>query len=118
MYFFIDDIDRASGEQIRDILSELKIYISNPRIVAILGYDEDYVLNALKSPVLYEGINPQKYVEKIITVRRKLPIPNMDQTAKYASALIQAILKPTRRITWSMASRLCKYRPRKLRTFF
>jgi len=37
VFLFIDDIDRATGEQIRDLLSELKLYISHRRIVAIVG---------------------------------------------------------------------------------
>ena len=91
VFFFIDDIDRATGDQIRDLLSELKLYISHRRIVAVLGYDEDYVLNALKSPVLPPGIDPKKYLEKIVTVRRNVPIPTyMDLTA-YATRLIHSM---------------------------
>ncbi len=39
VFFFVDDIDRATGEQIRDLLSELKVYVSHRRIVVVLGYD-------------------------------------------------------------------------------
>jgi energy-coupling factor transporter ATP-binding protein EcfA2 len=92
IFFFIDDLDRASGEQIRDLLSELKVYISHRRIVAVLGYDEDYVLKALKPPVLPEGIDPKRYLEKIVTVRKNLPLPTYDEQISYAENLIKTIL--------------------------
>jgi len=92
VFFFIDDIDRATGEQIRDLLSELKVYISHRRIAVVLGYDEEYVLNALREPVLPSGIDPRKYLEKIVTVRRKLPIPKSDQLRSYAMHHLQSVL--------------------------
>jgi len=92
VFFFIDDIDRATGDQIRDLLSELKLYISHRRIVAVLGYDEEYVLGALESPVLPPGIDPKKYLEKIVTIRSNVPIPTPRELAVYATRLIRSLL--------------------------
>ena len=91
VFFFIDDIDRATGEQIRDLLSELKLYISHRRIVAILGYSEDYVLGALK-PALPSGIDPKKYLEKIVTIKRNVPIPTRAELRAYAEQLLHSML--------------------------
>ena len=58
VFLFVDDIDRASGEQILDLLSALKVYVSHRRIVGVIGYDEEYVLNAL-GPKVPPGIDEE-----------------------------------------------------------
>ncbi len=118
VFFFIDDLDRAKGEQIRDLLSELKVYISHRRIVAVLGYDEEYVLNALKSPVLPEGIDPKRYVEKIVTIRKNLPVPGRGEQIAYADNLIQAILHVESNVSRKaaiVATKLSRDNPRTLK---
>lgn len=87
VFLFIDDIDRATGEQIRVLLSALKVYVSHRRIVGIVGYDQDYVLNALQS-VLPSGIDPKRFLEKIVTIRKALPIPTTTQLATCAVGLL------------------------------
>lgn len=103
IFFFIDDLDRANGEQIRDILSELKLYISHRRVVAVLGYDEDYVLDTLKTPVLPEGIDPKKYLEKIVTIRRTLPMPKYEEMVYYARNFLKSTLDLDEKITDRLA---------------
>lgn len=98
IFFFIDDLDRANGEQIRDLLSELKLYISHRRMVAVLGYDENYVLDALKIPVLPEGTDQKKYLEKIVTIRRTLPMPKYNEMIRYAGNLLKSTLDLDERI--------------------
>jgi hypothetical protein len=117
VFFFIDDIDRATGEQIRDLLSELKLYVSHRRIIAVLGYDEDYVLGALKSPVLPQGIDPNKYIEKIVTVKRNVPIPTTRNLGVYAANLINSILDLPKHaeILGMAAARLSFNNPRRLK---
>ena len=116
VFFFIDDIDRATGEQIRDLLSELKVYISHRRIVAILAFDEDYVLNALK-PVLPSGIDPKKYLEKIVTTRRNVPVSRSRDLSSYAEQLLRSTLdihEHVERLA-SLAALLSSNNPRRLK---
>lgn len=119
VFYFVDDIDRATGDQIRDLLSELKLYISHRRIVAVLGYDEDYVLNALKPPVLPPGIDPKKYLEKIVTIRRNVPIAKEDDLSTYAENLIKPLLDLPREADVKrlsmLASVLSSNNPRRLK---
>ncbi|MCX6659134.1 MAG: P-loop NTPase fold protein [Candidatus Bathyarchaeota archaeon] len=90
VFYFIDDIDRASGDQIRDLLSELKLYVSHPGIIAVLGYDSDYVVNALRVPgILPQGTDPEKYLEKIVTIRRNVPTASFVKMREYATLLTQ-----------------------------
>lgn len=118
VFLFIDDIDRATGDQIRDLLSELKLYISHRRIVAVLGYDEEYVLGALKSPVLPPGIDPKKYLEKIVTIRRNVPMPEPGDLEVYAEhLLLRSMLdlpEQVRRLGWLVA-RLSSDNPRRVK---
>lgn len=116
VFFFIDDLCRATGEQIRDLLSELKLYISHRRIVAVLAYDEDYVLSALKPPVLPHGIDPKKYLEKIITIKRNVPVPKPSDLFNYATHLINSAsdLKESREVAFH-ATILADNNPRRLK---
>jgi hypothetical protein len=119
VFLFIDDIDRAAGEQIRDLLSELKVYVSHPRIVGVIGFDEDYVLNALNAPVLPVNIEPRKFLEKIVTVRKSLPVPAPRQLTACAAKLLESLLglelrRCERVAEW--ATRLCAANPRRLKT--
>jgi hypothetical protein len=115
--FFIDDIDRANGLQIKNILSALKTFVSHPRIVVILGYDEHYVLNAL-NPVLETGIDSKNYIEKIITISRKLPLPDAILLSKYASNLLESTVGLDKEISdrlGSIAVHLTESNPRRLK---
>lgn len=117
VFFFIDDIDRATGEQIRDLLSELKLYVSNRRIIALLAYDENYVLNALKD-VLPPKTDAKKYLEKIVTMRRNVPIPSLEDLMNHADRLISSMLDlpvPSERLGY-LAATLSSVNPRRLKT--
>ncbi|MFB0522161.1 MAG: P-loop NTPase fold protein [Candidatus Bathyarchaeia archaeon] len=116
VFLFVDDIDRATGEQIRDLLSELKLYISHRRIVAVLGYDEGYVLSAL-SPVLPVGINPKTYLEKIVTIKRSVPRPGLREMQPFASHLIASLVKTIHADSLGdLATRLSGFNPRRLKS--
>jgi len=118
VFLFVDDLDRATGVQIRDILSELKVYVSHRRIIAVLGYDADYVLNALKPPVLPDGTDPAKYIEKIVTVRRKLPRPDFGQAVSYAKELLKLTLDLNQQLSYQLGLQVAKlslFNPRKMK---
>ena len=118
VFLFIDDVDRATGEQIFDLLSELRLYVSRRRVVAVLGYSEDYVIKAL-GQVLPKEIQSEEYLEKIITVKRNVPTPTMYSLMPYAEALIRHLLPniPDENILGlkEYAARLSLSNPRKLK---
>ncbi len=118
VFLFIDDMDRTTGEEIRDLLSELKVYVSHHRIVGVVGYDEEYVLNALKT-VIPIGIEPRKFLEKIVTIRRSLPSPNEGQLQKYETSQLHELLgldqEKCEILGWCAAD-LCTNNPRRLKT--
>ena len=118
VFLFIDDVDRASGEQILDLLSELRLYVSRRRVVAVLGYSEDYVVKAL-GQVLPKEIEPREYLEKIITVKRNVPTPAIDDLEVYAANIIKQLLpKLDERTYYSLGSYAACFsfgNPRKLK---
>jgi hypothetical protein len=91
VFLFVDDLDRATGRQILDILSELRLYINRRRIIAVLGYSEDYVLKALGGELPKE-IEPKEYLEKIITVKRSVPTPTPKDLENYAKNMMKHLL--------------------------
>jgi hypothetical protein len=118
VFLFIDDIDRASGEQIRVLLSELKVYVSHRNIAVVIGYDENYVIKAL-GPVLPPGIDPSQFLAKIVTVRRQLPSPTEQQLRTYAATLLNKashLDESTSAPLANFAERLSHGNPRKLKT--
>jgi len=118
VFLFIDDIDRTSGEQIRVLLSELKQYVSHRNIAVVIGYDENYVIKALR-PVLPSGVDPLQFLAKIVTVRRHLPSPTEQELRTYAASLLNKTLhldESTGAALAGFAARLSHGNPRKLKT--
>jgi len=117
LFIFIDDLDRVTGEQILDILSKLKTYVSHRRIVIILGFDEEYVVKALEK-TLPKGIDAEKYVEKIISVRKNTPQPRpylLNQLAQELLTTLTPFIKKDIPRVAELATELCMGNPRRLK---
>jgi hypothetical protein len=115
VFLFIDDIDRATGEEILNLLSTLKVYVSRHRIVGIVGYDAKYVLSALQGAVP-PGIEPMKFLEKIITIQRNLPVPNNTQLSRWAANLFKELLGLNDMQCRALGEYVCFRNPRQLKT--
>jgi predicted KAP-like P-loop ATPase len=86
----IDDIDRLTQEEIRELFSVIKAVADFPNTVYLLAFDNDVVVSALST----ESVDGSAYVEKIVQVPFELPIP--EKTALEALFLEQldAIVGP------------------------
>lgn len=72
----IDDIDRLSNEQIRQIFQLVSSVAKFPKTTYLLAFDREIVVNALKK--VQEG-NGDEYLEKIIQMPIQIPeIPQED----------------------------------------
>jgi len=69
---FIDDIDRLTADEIRDIFKTVKAVANLPNIIYVLAFDKDVVANALSE--IQKGAG-EKYLEKIVQVPFELPLP-------------------------------------------
>lgn len=67
---FIDDIDRLSPDEIKEVLRLIRNTANFPYIQFIVAYDKNYVCNALRN----SGIGvPELYLEKFLNVEIALP---------------------------------------------
>ncbi|MDU6816687.1 MAG: P-loop NTPase fold protein [Veillonella sp.] len=67
----IDDIDRLTNSQIRDIFQLVKQVGNFPNIIYVLSMDRDVVCRALAS---VHNINGAEYLEKIIQIPFEIPV--------------------------------------------
>jgi predicted KAP-like P-loop ATPase len=70
---FIDDIDRLTADEIRDIFKTVKAVANLPNIIYVLAFDRDVVTKALSEVQEDTG---EKYLEKIVQVPFELPLPD------------------------------------------
>jgi predicted KAP-like P-loop ATPase len=67
----IDDIDRLTPDEIRELFSVIKAVADFPNTVYLLAFDDDVVASALSA----DDVDGRAYVEKIVQVPFELPIP-------------------------------------------
>ncbi|MFH2111415.1 MAG: P-loop NTPase fold protein [Candidatus Bathyarchaeota archaeon] len=116
LYLFIDELDRSTGDQIFSIFSELKAYLSHNRIAIILGYSESYVIEAIKNE-LPEEIDANQFIDKIITLRKNIPLPDLTSLKNIAYKYLQKypIISDYLDELSEYAANLCDWNPRRLK---
>lgn len=72
----VDDIDRLTANEVRELFKVIKAVGDLPRVVYLLAFDKVMVIKALES---VQGIPGADYLEKIVQVPFELPPP--DRTA-------------------------------------
>ncbi len=84
----LDDIDRLSSPEIRDIFKLVRLTANFPNIIYILAFDRTRVENALSE----NGISGRAYLEKILQVAYDLPeVPGNILIEQISCALQDAI---------------------------
>ncbi|MGE8279686.1 MAG: KAP family P-loop NTPase fold protein [Stenotrophomonas sp.] len=80
----IDDMDRLSTEEIRDIFRLVRLTASFPNIIYILSFDRVRVEQALKQ----DGLEGRAYLEKILQLGYELPlIPDVAMQSNILKAI-------------------------------
>lgn len=70
---FVDDIDRLSPDEIRDLFRAIKATTNFPNTIYLLAFDTNVVTKALEQGYVTSG---QQYLEKIVQVPFELPRPD------------------------------------------
>ena len=84
----VDDIDRLSTSEIRDIFKLVRLTASFPNLIYVVAFDRARVEKALKD----EGVPGRDYLEKILQVSVDLPaIPHHVLTREITSAIDKAL---------------------------
>lgn len=88
----IDDIDRLTNSQIRDIFHLAKQVGNFPNIVYILSMDREIVCRALKE---IHNIDGHEYLEKIIQIPFEIPQISKSKVHEYLFNQLDKIIKDT-----------------------
>ncbi|QYK53648.1 MAG: AAA family ATPase [Fimbriimonadaceae bacterium] len=70
IWIIIDDIDRMSTEDVREVMRVVSCYRELPYIKFLIIFDYDYVLNAFQG---YEKENREEFLEKLVDFKEFLP---------------------------------------------
>jgi hypothetical protein len=85
---FIDDLDRCSPDNIREVFEAIRVYLDAPGFIFVIGYDSAVVHDVLLTRG--EGATTYRsYLEKIIQVDFVLPTPDADQARRLARACVR-----------------------------
>jgi predicted KAP-like P-loop ATPase len=68
----LDDIDRLTDEEIRQMFRLVKSVANFPNVTYVLAFDQEVVVESLSE---VQGIGGEEYLDKIIQLPKHLPIP-------------------------------------------
>jgi predicted KAP-like P-loop ATPase len=69
----IDDIDRLTAEEIRQLFRVIKAVADFPNVIYLLAFDKAIAIKALEQ---IQDLSGEDYLEKIIQVPFELPLPD------------------------------------------
>ncbi len=88
----IDDIDRLTAEEIRQLFRVIKAVANFPNIVYLLLFDKEVVVKALAETQKIPG---EAYLEKIVQVPFELPLPDKISLRRLLNEQLNSILADT-----------------------
>lgn len=75
----VDDLDRCSPDGVVNVLEAIHVLTDVNGFVFILALDYDYLTSAISEK--YEGIDPDRFIEKIVQVPFHIPRPELGKEA-------------------------------------
>jgi len=86
---FVDDLDRCTPGGVLEVFEAMKLYMSVPGFVFVVGYDRDIVADLIHQSKGYsDAIRSQDYLEKIIQTTFRIP----RSSRPHSEALLQQCL--------------------------
>ncbi|NCO38122.1 MAG: hypothetical protein COZ06_03195 [Armatimonadetes bacterium CG_4_10_14_3_um_filter_66_18] len=91
---FVDDLDRCLPERVIELLEDLKLVLSVPRCVFVIGADRELIQRGIQ--VVYQTLHPtsqesvgteKDYLDKIVQLQFNLPTANRVQIANLVTGL-------------------------------
>jgi len=95
----IDDVDRLTAIEIQEIFRALKAVANFPKMIYVLAYDSEYVVEAFENPSI-GGLTTRgngrgrEYLEKIVQLSLPLPPPKTSALDIFMRKKIDAALAP------------------------
>ncbi|GAA0819268.1 KAP family P-loop domain protein [Colwellia asteriadis] len=75
----IDDIDRLTGDEVKQLFKLVKAVANFPHIAYVLAFDRNVVAKSIEKAL---NVNGNDYIEKIIQVPFELPAPDQGELSK------------------------------------
>lgn len=88
----IDDIDRLSSDEIRQLFTVIKAVADFPSVVYLIAFDKNVVVKALQQ---MQSLSGEIYLEKIVQVPFDLPLPDKASLRNLLFERLDAILEGT-----------------------
>ncbi len=85
----IDDIDRLSGEEIKQLFRLLKAIPSFTNVVYLLVFDKEVILKALAET---QEVSGEAYLEKIIQIAFELPLPDKTSLRRLLFEKLESVM--------------------------
>jgi predicted KAP-like P-loop ATPase len=92
IFVTVDDIDRLSPEEIRQLFGVVKSVADFPNVVYLLTFDKKVVIEALRES---QGISGENYLEKIVQFPFELPLPDRSSLYRLLFARLEDIMEDT-----------------------
>lgn len=88
----VDDIDRLTAEEIRQLFRVIKAVANFPNVIYLLLFDKEVVIEALEEA---QGIPGEDYLEKIVQVPFELPTLDKSSLQRLLFERLDAIITET-----------------------
>jgi predicted KAP-like P-loop ATPase len=85
----VDDIDRLTAEEIREIFRVIRAVADFPHVTYLLAFDKDVVVQALETA---QGVPAEVYLEKVIQLPLELPLPDKSKLENMLIGRLNALL--------------------------
>ncbi len=92
IFVTVDDIDRLSPEEIRQLFGVIKSVADFPNLVYLLTFDKKVVIEALRES---QGISGENYLEKIVQFPFELPLPDRSSLSRLLFVRLEGIMAGT-----------------------
>ncbi len=118
MIIFIDDLDRCEESVIVELLESIKLYLTSPHCVFVLGVDDTAVLGAMKRhwETRSEDDN-REYLEKMFQATISVPLPRPSKISDTIADQLKAHDFPAHKKCAETIEKLLEPNPRKIKNF-
>ncbi len=88
----MDDIDRLSTDEVRQLFQVIKAVADFPSVIYLLAFDKEVAIKALAET---QGVPGMTYLEKIVQVPFELPLPDKPDLRRLLFERLNAIIRNT-----------------------
>lgn len=92
LVFFVDDLDRCIPEQVLKVLEALKLYLSLPNCVYVIGVDRTALECSIKQRYKEQEVREADYLDKIVQLPFTIPPITHDAMRRFVESFLDGPL--------------------------